>query len=116
MVLFAVTVSLGAPPARRALIIGNNNYAVSPLKNADSDASAITAALGSLGYLTVFQYDANHVAMEQAITAFTNGINPGDTVLFYYSGHGLQVDGENYLVPIDFTAGSPLEVKYQAFS
>lgn len=102
--------------ARRALIIGNNNYPTSPLKNATNDAVAMAAALRSLGYSTVVQYDANRQHMDQAFTLFLSGIGAGDIVVFYYSGHGLQVDGENYLIPTDFTLGSPADLKYRAFS
>ncbi len=119
--LFATAVSVipaYALPHRQALIFGNDNYSsANALKNARNDASAVAAALSSLGYTTVLQLDADRKVMSEAIATFADGLKPGDLALLYYSGHGLQVDGENYLVPTDYSrVTTPDEVRTQGIS
>jgi hypothetical protein len=116
-VFLAITlVSLNAMPRRQALIIGNDSYPGNALKNARNDANAIAAALASLGYVTMIKTDANRKALEESVQNFADGLKPRDIAFVYYSGHGLQVDGENYLLPVDFKANSSLDAKYQGLS
>lgn len=92
-------------PKRVALVIGNSAYRqASPLKNPVNDANAIAASLSRLGWdvmkrtdLTVAQVDAESDQMSRHITG-------ADAVIFYYAGHALQINGKNYLVPVDFDA------------
>lgn len=114
MTLFAMLVHAHAE--RRALVIGNDNYHNVPLANARNDASAVATDLKSLGYVTTLVLDADRAKMEGAIDRFVGSITPGDVALLYYAGHGMQVDGENYLIPTDFSAVSPSQGKYQGYS
>ncbi len=107
---------LGTAAQRQALVIGNDSYPGNSLRNARHDAQAIADALGSLGYITLLQTDVTRRVLEDSVDTFANRLNAGDTAVLFYSGHGLQVDGENYLVPIDFRASSPADVKYQGYS
>jgi tetratricopeptide (TPR) repeat protein len=87
---------------RVALIIGNNNYAVSPLRNAVNDAKLMDNALRAAGFQTLLHEDATQGAMEQAVADFLQLLGPDDTALFFYAGHGVQIENENFLVPVDF--------------
>jgi len=89
---------------RVALVIGNNAYPTQPLANAVNDASAIAKALGDSGFETAILTDVTLSQFQGALTALWHRVRPGDFVLFYYAGHGFQLDSENYFVPIDFTA------------
>jgi hypothetical protein len=90
---------------RIALTLGNNAYAAVPkLANAVPDAKDVAGALAKRGFevhtLTDFRADGGR----RAIQDFTKKLQPGDVALLHYSGHGVQVGGENYLVPVDFPA------------
>ena len=92
---------------RFALVIGNSQYRnVSPLANPGRDATAVSALLKDAGFEVTAATDLDKTSMSRAIRFFTNQISdkPDNTVaLIYYAGHGLQVDGENFLVPVDAT-------------
>jgi len=114
-----------APPAattfkqeatkRIALVIGNSHYSTSPLPNPVNDARDITATLQSLGFEVMLVTDARLREMEEAIDNFSRKAHDA-TALFFYAGHGLQVDGENYLVPIDAEMDDEGDVRYEAVS
>src|ERR1700739_4438501 len=102
--------------AWRALVIGNDSYPGNELRNARNDARSVAGAFKHDGYQTTLILDANRRTMINGIAQFSNSVNPGDTVIVYYAGHGLQVAGENYLVPTDFKVTSPQDVKSQGYS
>ena len=87
---------------RLALIIGNDAYSISPLKNAVNDARAMDKALKSAGFLTVTLENARKADMDRAIGEFLDKLGPDDTALFFFAGHGVQIENENFLVPVDF--------------
>jgi TonB family protein len=99
-----------------ALIIGNNSYPVAPLKNAVNDARAMQQALQELGYETSVLVDGTARAMQTGIDTFASQLTPGDVALFYFAGHGVQIDGENYLIPVDFNGHDEADLKYQSVS
>jgi Tfp pilus assembly protein PilF len=101
---------------RQALVIGNDSYPDNSLSNARNDAKAVADSLSSLGYATTLKLDVDRKGMIDAVSTFSDGLKPGDTVVLYYAGHGFQVDGENYLVPIDFKVRSPEDAKHQGYS
>jgi Tfp pilus assembly protein PilF len=102
---------------RKLLAIGNDNYQHGPtLKNARNDAKSISDAFTRLDYSVTSATDVTLSQMHQAITIFSQSLVPGDTALLYYSGHGFQVDGDNYLVPIDFSAATAEAGKQQGVS
>ncbi len=105
-----------AQSRRLALAIGNNLYSRNPLRNAVNDATAVAAELRNLGFQTTLVTDATHRAATAAIDQFINSLQTGDTALFFYAGHGIQVDGENFLLPVDFAATDQASVPYQAYS
>ena len=107
--LLAVLACAAAAPVlaegqRIALVIGNSAYADSPLANPVNDARLISAALRAQGFEVIERLDVGQNAMKLAVKDFGNRLKAarGAAVgLFFYAGHGIQVDGQNYLIPID---------------
>jgi tetratricopeptide (TPR) repeat protein len=93
------------PVKKRALVIGNNAYS-KPLANAVEDAQSIGQTLRAAGYDVVLTLDANLGAMKSVVNEFVADTMPGDITFFFFAGHGFQAQGENYLLPTDFAAGS----------
>ncbi|MDH3609321.1 MAG: caspase family protein, partial [Gammaproteobacteria bacterium] len=100
---------------RVALIIGNENYKVSPLKTAVNDASAFANTLSQIGFQVNLKTNASQPEMEAAVQAFGKSIQAGAIGLFYYAGHAVQHDGENYLVPINAISSitAPEHLRYK---
>jgi len=103
--------------ARVALVIGNGGYKEAPLKNPVNDARAVAEALKKSGFNVTRLEDATRVQMREAIRTFGARIAEGGVGLFYFAGHGMQVKGRNYLVPVgadiaveDEVAGEAVEV------
>ena len=87
---------------RRALIIGNDNYKyVEKLKNAREDAKAMSNALKQVGFEVTEKFDLGQKEMIASVREFQERINPGDEILFFFAGHGVEIDGKNFLVPTD---------------
>jgi hypothetical protein len=86
---------------RTALVVGNANYSFGPLANPDSDASDMAEALRGAGFEVILQLDADRPALAGAIGKFGARLKEKKGVgLFYFAGHGVQIGGENYLVPV----------------
>jgi tetratricopeptide (TPR) repeat protein len=94
---------VAAPIGRRvALVIGNSKYRYAPqLRNPSNDASDIAQALRKLGFDVVEGRDLDKHGMEDRTREFGRKLEGADLALLFYAGHGLQVAGKNYLVPID---------------
>lgn len=102
---------------RLALVIGNSNYGGGQtLKNPANDANLMTTTLQNLGFEVIKRIDANKQSMEQAIRDFSKKLPNCNVALFYYAGHGLQVDGLNYLVPTDAKLNDKSDCKFEAIS
>lgn len=88
---------------RVALVIGNADYseAAARLRNPVSDATAVAAALRRLGFEVIEGKDLDEDTFYDRIGAFEDAARAADMALFFYAGHGLQVDGRNYLAPVD---------------
>jgi tetratricopeptide (TPR) repeat protein len=99
---------------RTALVIGNAAYREEPLRNAVHDAAGMAAALRQLGFQVVELHDAAHQQMEEGVEQFTRQLGRGGVGLFYFSGHGVQVNGQNYLVPVGARILRETDVRYQA--
>lgn len=96
---------------KTALVIGNGNYKNGPLRNAVNDALDMAATLSGKGFKVILKQNATRVDMRNAIREFGTEISEGGVGLFYYSGHGIQVDGVNYLIPIDADIEMKAEVE-----
>ncbi len=100
---------------RIALVIGNSRYGSAPLANPANDANAIAGALKQTGFAVNLQLDAKRGAMEEAIRSFAANLGKQPAVgLFYFAGHGLQLDWRNFLVPVDAALKSADDVPKQA--
>jgi hypothetical protein len=98
-----------------ALVIGNSEYPKAPLKNPVNDATAMETALRQLGFDVTTVKNADLRRMRTAIDEFSAKLGPGSLGLFYFAGHGVQVNSVNYLVPVDFAASSEEDVQYEAY-
>ncbi len=98
---------------RTALVIGNSAYSSGPLKNPANDATAMATQLQKLGFTVILKKDANLRGMEDALTDFGDRLKRGGVGLFFYAGHGLQVGGVNYLVPIGAKINRESDIKYE---
>jgi hypothetical protein len=105
----------GAASERRiALVIGNSAYSAGPLKNPVNDASDMAAALQQAGFTVILKSNARLQEMEDAIENFGERLKRGGVGLFYFAGHGLQVNGLNYLIPIGAKINKESDIKYQS--
>jgi uncharacterized caspase-like protein len=100
----AATVSAAAikpNSARVALVIGNGAYGKAPLKNPVADATAVADELRKLGFDVALLKDAPWQQMNKEVLAFAERAAASDVRVVYYAGHGAQIRGRNYLVPVD---------------
>lgn len=98
--------SLSAAEKRIALVIGNSNYKASGnlLSNPVNDAELMSRTLTSVGFQVTKLFDATRPQMRRAMLVYSRALRTENTVgIFYYAGHGMQVDGQNYLLPVDAT-------------
>ncbi len=87
---------------RVALVVGNSNYdAVYNLKNATNDAVSIAAVLNRLGFEVIEQIDTTRAEFKESLKQFSAAAQGAEAAVFYYSGHGFQLGGSNFLVPVD---------------
>ncbi len=87
---------------RVALVLGNGAYVNAPqLPNPPNDARAIATRLHDLGFEVVEGYDLTNENLIRALNDFSRKLSGADVGLFFYAGHGLQVNGENFIVPVD---------------
>ena len=101
--------------SKKALVIGNDKYKnITQLKNAKFDADAIGATLKSIGYKVLVKTDLNLTDMKSVIRQFKMDIEGGDEVVIFYAGHGVQLGGSNYLLPVDIVADSEEQIKDDA--
>ena len=99
---------------RVALVIGNSDYKDMPLRNPANDADDIARVLHELGFTVQTKMNANQREMEDAVREFVREIQDGDVGLFYFSGHGVQVSGENYLIPVAGLIETETDCRYKA--
>ena len=115
----ALIVALLAPTlplhARVALVIGNSNYAQSPLDNPANDAKAVAQALRDAGFEVELLIDQKRAAMRSSIERFGAKLTAKkQPSVFYYAGHAMQLDWRNYLLPTDINIRSAQDVNSQA--
>ena len=104
----AAALILGGAPAlaanaepRVALVIGNAAYPAAPLRNPANDANAIAARLRAMGFEVVLRTNVTQREFTRAVSQVGQALKPGSVALFYYAGHGMQVRGRNFLIPVD---------------
>jgi uncharacterized caspase-like protein len=109
-------VAAASQQRRVALVVGNNAYPQMPLENAVNDARVMEQTLGQLGFEVRKIENSSLIELAKAVDAFVGGLGSGDVGLFFYAGHGIQIEGENYLVPIDFEATDETVAKYKSYA
>jgi len=98
-----------------ALLIGNSKYSIGPLDNPANDANDLARTLKDIGFETIVRLDADAEQMKAAIRDFSNKIKNNDGIgLFFFAGHGVQVNGENYLLPVGYPFRSEADVEKAA--
>ena len=115
----AATIKLNKPEKRIALVIGNANYPNgNQLRNPVNDATDMAKALERVGFEVIRSTDAGKESMMAAVNTFGEKLEQEKykVALFYYAGHGMQVGGKNYLIPIDAQPKSEVNVKTSCVS
>jgi Caspase domain len=120
LLLLAVCVAVLAPiegayaDKRVALVIGNSNYKNTPaLTNPVNDATDLAHALTALGFQVTLKLDAEKRQMDQAVAQFSREATDADAALFYYAGHGMQFQGQNYVMPVDAELQDEISLRYE---
>jgi formylglycine-generating enzyme required for sulfatase activity len=117
LILAGVMATPALAAKRIALVVGNSTYRhVTPLANPANDAKLIVETLQRLGFAVVgggAQLDLDKPALDRAVQEFGNALQGADVGLFYYSGHGVQVRGANYLVPVGANPSKEADVDFQ---
>jgi hypothetical protein len=117
VLLTAIFVSPAAADKRVALVIGNSAYQhVSRLQNPKSDALLVAETLKRLGFTLAggqAQIELDKAGFDNAIQRFGSQLMGADVALFYYAGHGIQVRGTNYLVPVSANPAREADVDFQ---
>ncbi len=100
---------------RKALVIGNAAYREGRLNNPVNDANAVAKALLDLGFDVNPRTNLNKRSMDEEIEQFSQELTEGGVGVFYYAGHGVQVKGENYLIPLEAQLKREKDVQYDAY-
>ena len=112
----AASASVSTPGAnqtqRVALVIGNAAYKDAPLSNPVNDARAFAQALQESGFSVILRENTDQRGMLAALREFGDRLRAGGTGLFYYAGHGMQIKGRNYLIPIGANVEREDEIAY----
>lgn len=99
-------------PTRRALVIGNDSYqSVPKLLNAREDAQAMVRSLSDMGFQVQLELDLRERNMRAALRQFKSRVEGGDEVIIFFAGHGVQLAGTNYLLPVDITGENEEQIR-----
>jgi murein DD-endopeptidase MepM/ murein hydrolase activator NlpD len=99
-------------PTRRALVIGNDSYqSVPKLLNAREDAQAMARSLTDMGFRVQLELDLRERNMRAALRQFKSSVEGGDEVIIFFAGHGVQLAGTNYLLPVDITGENEEQIR-----
>ena len=102
---------------RVALVIGNGKYdTAAPLPNPANDANDIAAKLEKLNFDVVRGVDLDHAGMRDTVKAFSQKLEGADVALFFYAGHAVQVNGQNYLAPVDTDLERESDLDFETIS
>jgi hypothetical protein len=108
LTLLAAAASPAGAQNRIAFVVGNDAYQnIDPLRKAVNDARAIAQGLQQLGFRVTLGENLTRRDFIERFNTFENSVRPGDTAFVFYSGHGVELDGANYLVPTDAPKVAP---------
>ncbi|MCE5333118.1 MAG: SUMF1/EgtB/PvdO family nonheme iron enzyme, partial [Desulfobacteraceae bacterium] len=102
------------PEKRTALVIGNGSYTSGPLRNPLNDARSMAKTLKDLSFDVALRENLDQKDMKREIQAFGQKLQGGGVGLFYFAGHGVQVNGHNYLIPVGASIEHEKQVEYEA--
>ena len=117
--LLSVSAFLGPPPTasgaeRVALVVGNSTYAhIGRLPNPENDAADVTAALRRLGFEVTTVSNATRAELNASLRGFSRQSAGAVVALVFYAGHGMEMDGVNYLLPVDARLERDTDVRYE---
>ena len=104
----------GHAQKRAALVVGNSAYQqTSKLANPKNDATDMAGALKKLGFHVIEGFDLDKAAFDRKVRDFAAALQGAEAGLFFFAGHGLQVAGQNYLVPIDAELSSDVALEFE---
>ena len=113
LLFLAAAPSLAA--GRVALVVGNGAYEhTPPLRNPANDAADVAAALRGLNFAVTEGVDLDRGAFEAKLRAFARAARGAEAALFFYAGHGIQVEGENFLLPVDARLSEEIDLDFEA--
>ncbi|MYH28758.1 MAG: caspase family protein [Acidobacteria bacterium] len=102
---------------RVALVVGNSTYDhIGKLPNPENDAIDMAAALRRLGFEVTTELDVGRVELTEALRAFTRRSAGADVSLVFYAGHGIEMDGVNYVVPVDARLERDINVRFETMT
>lgn len=105
-----------AEETRVALVIGNGGYLNAPhLRNPPNDASALAGVLRGLGFEVDLEIDVDNARMAALVADLPRRTRGAGLALFFYAGHGFQIDGRNYVLPVDARVATEADVATQAW-
>jgi len=111
------TQAIAAVEDAHALVIGNSAYpGDNKLANPVNDAKAMSAKLRALGFKVTELSNANRDQMVRGLSEFTKTASRADLALLFYAGHGVQIQGVNYMIPVDMSLNDPTQATLQAVS
>ena len=111
---FNAPAAVPAQEPRHALVVGNASYATAPLINSANDAAAVAKVLERAGFTVDLKLNASQKQLQDAVTAFGDRLKGGGAGLFYFAGHGVQIKGRNFLMPVGADIRREDEVPYKA--
>ena len=114
VLLLSLTEAGATAEQRVALVIGNGAYESAPLRNPVNDAQDIADALRKMGFEVIHKENASKRSMVEAIDKFDAKLRKSEVGLFYFAGHGMQIKGRNYLIPVGVRVSSETDVEFEA--
>lgn len=117
MALLAVSLAVPAWAAekRLALVVGNARYPIAPLNNPENDARVVASTLRRLGFEVIEHVNLPVKDFRRVLREYAKRVQDTEgTALFFYAGHGVQIDGRNYLLPVDINVRDEYEIKDEA--
>ena len=114
VMLASITPSVSSAAGRVALVVGNGDYAhIGRLPNPTNDAADVGAALRRMGFEVTVKENAGLSALTEALRAFARRSADADVALVFYAGHGMEMDGVNYLLPVDAQLERDTDVRFE---
>ena len=108
LLCFFAQLGFASAHSRHALVIGIDTYTSVPtLEKARNDAVSVHEALSKVGFNSDLVVDADQLQLLRALSDFSSRVRPGDEVIFYFAGHGVEIEGRNYLLPSDIPEALP---------